>query len=83
MLNVCPRGPNWCKHIEQLQPRHGTEEDKDPGDIYSDTPQNEPEALTDETTDTSQEPPTSTMEYGPENPRRSQRKHKKKVPYVS
>ena len=70
-----------ARHIEQLQPRHGTEEDKDPGEIYpvnSDTPQNESEALTDETTETSQEPPTSTMEYRPENPRRSQRKRKKK-----
>ena len=84
-VRVCPKGPTWRRHIEQLQPRHGTEEDKDPGEIYpvnSDTPQNESEALTDETTDTSQEPPISTIEYGPENPRRSQRKRKKKVPYV-
>ena len=28
---VCPRGPVWRRHIEQLRPRYGVEEDLDPG----------------------------------------------------
>ena len=30
-VRVCPRGPVWRRHIEQLRPRYGIEEDLDPG----------------------------------------------------
>ena len=29
-VRVCPRGPVWRKHIEQLRPRYGVKEDLDP-----------------------------------------------------
>ena len=31
---VCPRGPAWHRHIEQLSPRYGIEEDLDPGEEW-------------------------------------------------
>ena len=34
-INVCvyPRGPTWRRHLSQLRPRHGVEEDADPGEV--------------------------------------------------
>ena len=38
-VKIYPTGPNLIRHIEQLQPRFGTEEDDDPGeDFNSETP---------------------------------------------
>ena len=31
-VRVCPRGPIWRRHIEQLQPRYVSEEDNEPGE---------------------------------------------------
>ena len=30
-IRVCPIGPVWSRHIEQLRPRYGVEKDLDPG----------------------------------------------------
>ena len=30
-VRVCPRGPVWHRHIEQLRPRYRVAEDLDPG----------------------------------------------------
>ena len=32
-VRVFPRGGTWRRHIEQLRPRYGVEEDTDPGEI--------------------------------------------------
>ena len=32
-VRVFPRGPVWRRHIEQLRPRYGIEEDRDPGQV--------------------------------------------------
>jgi len=73
-VRVHPRGPIWRRHIEQLRPRYGLDEDTDPGlDIitHSTTP------------DVSQsddgDPRTTTALYGPDNPRRSTRIRKPRV----
>ena len=36
-VTVCPRGPVWHRHIEQLSPRYGIEEDWDPGQVLEPT----------------------------------------------
>lgn len=32
-VKVFPRGPVWRRHMEQLRPRYGTDEDLDPGEL--------------------------------------------------
>ena len=32
-VKVVPRGPTWRRHLDQLQPRVDSDEDKDPGDL--------------------------------------------------
>ena len=32
-VKVVPRGPTWRRHLEQLQPRVDSDEDRDPGDL--------------------------------------------------
>ncbi|KAL5491713.1 hypothetical protein EMCRGX_G017062 [Ephydatia muelleri] len=32
-VRVCPRGGTWRRHIEQLRPRYGVQEDADPGEV--------------------------------------------------
>ena len=34
-VQVYPTGPIWIRHIHQLQPRFGADEDDDPGDVLS------------------------------------------------
>ena len=44
-VRVYPRGPTWCRHIEQLQPRYATDEDTEPGatpGMHDPTPKPEP-----------------------------------------
>ena len=31
-VRVLPRGPTWQRHVDQLRPRFGADQDKDPGD---------------------------------------------------
>ena len=37
-VRVFPRGVTWRRHIEQLRPRYGTQEDADPGGDVSAAP---------------------------------------------
>ena len=32
-VQVYPKGPTWRRHIDQLRPRYGIEEDDDPGEV--------------------------------------------------
>ena len=74
-VRVVPRGPTWRRHIEQLRPRYGVEEDADPGEV--------PESFQTEDVTVSVGPrrrprrrnprwPTDSQ-YGIDNPRRSER----------
>lgn len=86
-VNVCvfPRGPTWRRHVDQLRPRYGVEEDDDPGETLASTTQS-PDP--DEQMGNGSAPrlaqrlvkkrnprlPTPTdHQYGPGNPRRSER----------
>lgn len=35
LVKVFPRGPVWKRHIEQIRPRFGSDQDNDPGEIVS------------------------------------------------
>ena len=110
-VRVVPRGPTWRRHIDQLRPRYGVNEDADPGEdprptstdgVHKDTSIGEgpgPESAsgiqaaegTNTADHTPTPPPESTdcppkkkrtrkarlpppdTEYGPHNPRRSER----------
>ncbi|CAM1312014.1 Uncharacterised protein g5872 [Pycnogonum litorale] len=85
-VKVFPRGPVWRRHLEQLQPRHDTEEDNDPGDV-GEIPTDHPmEVLDDEPVIRAQAQESEMCtdhkyklpepEYGPDRPRRSKRKPK-------
>jgi transposase InsO family protein len=86
-VRVFPRGPTWRRHIEQLRPRYGVDQDSDPGDpvILEDTsttrPTATPETSKPTVTRKSDIPPRPKRRnprlpdgpYGPGNPRRSDR----------
>lgn len=85
-VKVVPHGPVWRRHWEQLQPRFATEEDNEPGE----EPDTDSEFVTETSADVQCMPQGGTQpyqpnskkslsEYGPDNPRRSQRKRKPKV----
>ena len=40
-VRVLPRGPTWRRHIDQLKPRFGADQDTDPGDEPTKTVQNQ------------------------------------------
>ncbi|KAK3785995.1 hypothetical protein RRG08_040278 [Elysia crispata] len=42
LVHVCPRGPVWKRHIEQLRPRYGADQDADPGGGYHSKVNNSP-----------------------------------------
>ena len=78
-VRVHPRGPTWRRHIDQLRPRYGIEHDDEPAPVMeTDQP------VTPAISDVGEVPkPQRTnprlpigSEYGPENPRRSQRTSK-------
>lgn len=84
-VKVLPRGPTWRRHLEQLQPRHSSAEDEDPGEYTDDALS--PMMITDHpmelpaTTSTRPKSKPKTIqppdvEYGRNNPRRSKRKAK-------
>ena len=85
-VKVHPRGPIWRRHLEQLRPQYGVDEDNDPGmdlrDYLRSPSQTSSQVGTDvEQTKTSDQlvhqnlPP----HYGPDNPRRSTRIRKRKA----
>lgn len=84
-VKVHPRGPIWRRHLEQLRPRYGVNEDADPGMDTSEIihpsppaiPQPNEDADNTKTTDAQVHP--SPPQYGPDKPRRSTRVRKRKV----
>jgi hypothetical protein len=82
-VKIHPNGPIWRRHWEQLRPRYSSAEDLEPGDVPT-TPSGP------DTTSPVAEPPSAIPtpprmprsnlptppEYGPGNPRRSQRQRK-------
>ena len=38
LIQAVPKGPTWKRHFEQLRPRHGVDEDDDPGMVSGPTP---------------------------------------------
>ena len=84
-VRVVPRGPDWRRHVHQLQPRYVLPDDTEPGDtprLSESREENPPisEQLPNDTsTATTRQPPTSqnvSSEYGPSHPRRSKRPRK-------
>ena len=80
-VRVYPKGPTWRRHVEQLQPRHTSDDDTEPGDatpVYTRTTSN-PEVngtqstVTIELEDTSPGTYIETVPYGHTHPRRSKR----------
>ena len=88
-VRVLPRGPTWRRHIDQLRPRFGVDQDKDPGDDPAktesnqydqqreDSPRIQEQPVCDEQT---KQPPRrrnwrqpNDNQYGAHNPRRSER----------
>lgn len=85
-VRVLPRGPTWRRHIDQLRPRFGVDQDTDPGDEPAktqfdqptmDTPGIQEQPVRDERT---QQPrrrrnwrQPNDNQYGQHNPRRSER----------
>ena len=81
-VKVVPRGPTWRRHFEQLQPRHHTPEDDEPGhDVtVSTTPSLTPTDVTQPQPVVSQQPtrqpPPIPADDPPVEPRRSKRRNK-------
>ena len=38
LIKAVPKGPTWKRHVEQLRPRHGVDEDDNPGMVPGPTP---------------------------------------------
>ena len=75
-VKVHPQGPVWRRHIEQLRPRYGADEDDDPGDEPQ-LPQGSIKSpVRARTHDSVSSPWVPSPEYGPGNPRRSKRTKK-------
>ena len=87
-VRVIPRGGTWRRHIEQLRPRYGVDEDADPGEMLDSSPQEgqEPSILVNERTSYTPELPSvkpravhsnprwpTGSHYGPGHPRQSTR----------
>lgn len=85
-VKVLPRGPTWTRHIDQLRPRYGPEEDAEPGEEPSLGAASEGQvdpASPEQRAEQSQKKrnprlPTGN-EFGPDNPRRSERLRKTKT----
>ena len=95
LVHICPRGPVWKRHIEQLRPRYGADQDADPGEVTI------PESTTHPplqnpahsvVPDTTAQPPLQIpgpaepmsrwpqqTTYDPDNPRRSRRQRRPRV----
>ena len=70
---VIPKGPVWRRHLDQLQPRYGTDEDKDPGFRAKPTQEIQNEEGQCEKRKRRNPRFSTSDEYGPSNPRRSKR----------
>ena len=87
-VKVLPRGPIWCRYVEQLRPRHASTEDEDPGEptVASNTatstsseassPNESAQSSTNVTGPTPSQHSQHAVEYSAENPRRSTRVRK-------
>jgi hypothetical protein len=86
-VKVHPKGPIWRRHWEQLRPRCPSTEDLDPGDVLTSPngqdaapPEEDYTAELPHVTSTPERMPQNNQptppEYGPGNPRRSQRQRK-------
>ena len=78
-VRVHPRGAIWRRHLEQLRPRYGTEHDNDPGEDFVDiSSMEQPRVQSPGPVVTQRRNPRMSQgdEYGPYNPRRSQRARK-------
>ena len=78
-VRVHPRGAIGRRHLEQLRPRYGTEHDNDPGEDFVDLSSTEqPRVQSPGPVVTQRRNPRMPQgdEYGPHNPRRSQRARK-------
>jgi len=84
-VRVHPTGPTWRRHVDQLRPRYGVQHDADPGDdpgddlgIYIGTKESQEPPTPGTTTKKPHRNPRMPEgdEYGPHNPRRSQRRPK-------
>ena len=92
-VKVVPRGPIWRRHIEQLRPRYGSEEDGDPGEVtilssHDDIGVTSPTGTTFQNVATQVSPQIpaksripENSEYGPNTPRRSIRNRKPVIHY--
>lgn len=86
-VRVSPRGPTWRRHIEQLRPRYGVEEDADPGDAptlpthhkNNKQKQEEDDAPRHVKRPNPRLPMMTDDQYGPDNPRRSERLRQKEI----
>ena len=87
-VKVLPRGPIWRRHLDQLRPRYGADQDSDPGDTYVPSTTVGPEPTLPDiqrhSEPASKAPKTpksrripSPPPYGPDAPRRSERLKKK------
>ena len=71
-----PRGAIWRRHLEQLRPRYGMEHDSDPGVDISSTEQSRVQSPSPVVMQQQNPRMPQVDEYGPHNPRRSQRARK-------
>lgn len=84
LVKVLPRGPIWKRHIEQLRPRYGADQDTDPGEnVPTSTSSAQPPskspgpvAQTSGPVAQSRNQPSNSPPYGPGNPRKSKRARK-------
>ena len=89
-VRVLPRGPIWRRHIDQLRPRYGADQDADPGESLAESPTSgsgssapsvsaQPGSSTLDSSRKTRRPRSlpSPVKYGPGNPRRSERLRRK------
>ena len=77
-VRVCPRGPTWRRHIEQLRPRYSQDKDDapDPSSGLPEESPKEPEVMSERQRRRNPRLPSG-GEYGPDNLRRSKRRSTK------
>ena len=81
-VQVTPHGPVWRRHWEQLQPRHSSTEDSEPGETINFTNfelSDHAMELTEIPQQDVQQDNIPLPEYGPHNPRRSKRTRKQTI----
>lgn len=83
-VRVWPRGPTWRRHVEQLQPRYGMEEDQEPGEVPTQEQEIVPDEPPVEETTLHRHRPNPRHpigeDYGADRPRRSTRSTRNPAP---